>query len=298
MVTHLELQIFCPPDQAAYLTQLLWTLDGVEAVAESYRKTERDHILPEDLQWLAVTTQNPALRASVEGLLQSEPALSACRILAEKPVREEDWAESWKQHWHVTRVHEALVIVPRWEEYTSENPDEVVIPLDPGCAFGTGTHETTCLVLNALWKLSQRLDFSQVSMLDVGTGSGILAIYAAKLGCRSILAIDNDPQAVQAAEENMIACGVDAQVMVSEAPLAELCQTKHEVILANIIAPVILELLPDICLRLAPGGTLLASGLIEKSVGQVEAVLENAGFTEIQRTQQGDWYALEACYQP
>ena len=133
-------------------------------------------------------------------------------------------------------------------------------------------------------------------MLDVGTGSGILAVYAAKRGCQDIRGVDNDPLAVQTAIKNAALNAVESVCNFTDTPLAELCQTRYDIILANIIAPVILDLFPDMLLRLNPGGRFYASGLIESSVGRVEAAMKEAGFTDIQQKRQGDWFALSGLY--
>jgi len=147
-------------------------------------------------------------------------------------------------------------------------------------------------MLKVLEKMADERDFSQVNLLDVGTGSGILAIYAAKRGCKDIRGVDNDPMAVQTAKKNAEINHVAHVIDFTDSPLNELCQTRYDIILANIIAPVILELFPEMMLRMSPGGTFVASGLIEKSVGQVEEALKNVGFTDLQHYQQGAWLAL------
>lgn len=291
----LEIKIQCPPVLAGYLQELLWTLPGVESVGEAYRNdsTSGDQTQLSDLVWLSLITCNPLGEDLVKVLMVDNPRLmKVCDIIGTRWVEEKDWAESWKQHWHPTPVTDKLTICPTWEAYTPKSEDEILIRLDPECAFGTGTHETTQLMLKALEQLAQQSDLSQVNLLDVGTGSGILAIYAAKQGCKDIRGVDNDPLAVQTARKNAELNGVGPSIEFTDTPLDELCQTRYDVILANIIAPVILELFPEILIRLNPGGHFFASGLIESSVASVEAAMHNAEFTNIQRQQQGDWFAL------
>ncbi len=292
----LEIRISCPPVLAAYLEELLWTVDGVESVAEAYRTDLPDdetHL--SDLAYVSVLTRNPLGEDLIKVMMVENPRLmKVTDIIESRWIEEKDWAENWKRHWHPTRVSERLMIVPSWERYQPENPQERVIKLDPGCAFGTGTHETTRLMLLALEQLATERDFSRLSLLDVGTGSGILAIYAAMLGCLDVRGLDIDPLAVQTARENARLNGVEAAIHYSDTPLAELCLTPFDVMVANIIAPVILDLLPEMRARLKPDGVLLLSGLIETSVGPVEDALRATGLTRIQRMQQGDWYALIA----
>lgn len=290
----MEIRISCPPVLASYLEELLWTIDGVESVGELYDTTRQDdQTRPSDLTHVTVYTRNPLGEDLVKVLMVDNPKLmKVCDITSTKWLEEKDWAESWKQYWHPTQVTERLTICPTWEAYTPKSPDEVVVLLDPECAFGTGTHETTQLMLKVLEQLADERDFSKINLLDVGTGSGILAIYAAKRGCKDLRGVDNDSLAVQTAIKNAKINGVENYIDFTDAPLGELCQTKYDIILANIIAPVILELFDDMMLRMSPGGTFVASGLIEKSVGQVEEALKNAGFTDLKRYPQGDWFAL------
>lgn len=294
----LEVRIQCPPVLASYLEELLWTIDGVESVGENYR-TDRidDETRPSDLASISLLTSNPLGEDLVKVLLVDNPKLlKVCDIIESRWVEEKDWAESWKKHWHPTPVTDRLTICPTWEDYQPKSADEIVIRLDPECAFGTGTHETTRLMLIALEALANEMDLAQANLLDVGTGSGILAIYVALRGCRDVKGVDNDPQAVQTAIKNAKLNGVDSVTEFSDAPLGELCQTRYDIVVANIIAPVILELFPDILLRLNPGGRFFASGLIETSVGKVEAAMREAGFTDVQRSQQGAWFALSGIY--
>jgi len=292
----LEIRISCPPVLASYLEELLWTIDGVESVGEVYDHTRPDdQTRPSDLTHVTLYTRNPLGEDLVKVLMVDNPKLmKVCDITDTRWLEEKDWAESWKQYWHPTAITERLTICPTWETYMPKSPDEVVILLDPECAFGTGTHETTQLMLKVLERMADERDFSQLNLLDVGTGSGILAIYAAKRGCKDLRGVDNDPMAVQTAIKNAKINGVDNFIDFTDCPLDELCQTRYDVILANIIAPVILELFPEMMLRMNPGGTFVASGLIEKSVGQVEEALKDAGFTDLQRYPQGDWFALSA----
>lgn len=280
----IEVTIACQPSDADYVSELIWTVQGVQAVEEVYRNTESDQISPEDLIALKVFLMPDVSVEAIAGILAGFPG---CEVTHTKTIAREDWSEHWKQHWHPTPITPNLVICPSWESYSGS---EMIIRLDPGNAFGTGTHPTTCLMLQALEKLG---DLSQTSVLDVGTGSGILAIYAAKLGSREVVGVDNDSDAVLTAAENAKMNQVD-WITFSDSPLEERCLTKYDLVLANIIAPVILLLLPEMLSRLADDGVMLFSGLIESSVDSVIASLKDAGFTNIEKFQQGDWFALKA----
>lgn len=296
----LEIRIQCPPILASYLEELLWTVRGVESVGEAYRTdSPSETVEPSDLAYITVLTRDPLGEDWIKVMFVENPKLmKVCDIIGTRWIEEKDWAESWKQYWKPTHVSETLTVCPTWEDYSPQRPDEIVLRLDPECAFGTGTHETTQLMLKALENLSKEIDFSQINMLDVGTGSGILAVYAAKLGCRDVRGVDNDPLAPPVAAKNAELNGVASSCDFTDTPLAELCQTKYDLILANIIAPVILELLPEMLLRLSPGGRMLFSGLIERSIGAVEDALRQNGFIDITRMQQGDWFVLAAIHNP
>lgn len=184
-----------------------------------------------------------------------------------RPVRNEDWAEGWKQHFPATRISQRLVVRPSWETFAAR-PEDVVIEIDPGMAFGTGTHGTTRLCLEAVAAICETEVPQRV--LDVGTGSGILAIAAAAFGAKRVLACDIDPEACAIALENAELNGVD-NITFTIAPLEEL-EEGFDLILANILAEENIRLAPELVKRLAPGGALVLSGiLIEKEALVVSA---------------------------
>jgi ribosomal protein L11 methyltransferase len=205
-------------------------------------------------------------------------ATVVCTPKLEGPIAPEDWETAWKAHWHVTPIGQRLVICPTWEAQTyTPAPHEIVLYLDPGAAFGTGAHETTRLMLEALETLSETLDFSQHSVLDVGTGSGILAIAAARLGCRHVVAMDTDPSVLPVVMDNAQQNAVAASIDTSDTPLEDRCHTRFDVLLGNLYTPTILHLLPEMSCRLAPGGHLLLSGILVGDVAQVQAAAEAHG---------------------
>jgi len=296
------------PMQAEYLEEMLWTIPEVESVQAFYDSpSTEDETRAEHWRGVGIILRcgREAADAAVSSVLDKlgsdvipAPLLAALmRHRQSRALQDADWAEVWKQFWGVTRITDRLVICPSWEKaHYTPKPGEWVIQLDPENVFGTGTHDTTQLMLQRLEALADQEDFSQKSILDVGMGSGILGIYAAMRGCRMVRGIDIEPAAVHTAADNATRNGVADRTDFSDTPLDALCRTKYDLILANIIAPVILELLPDICRRLAIGGQLYLSGLVAQSVGPMGERLLEEGFTDIERYQQGDWYALSSVY--
>ncbi len=208
-----------------------------------------------------------------------------------RELAEEDWAEAWKKGYSVQHVGQRLVIVPSWELYTPED-HEVVIQLDPGMAFGTGLHPSTRLCLQALEAWVRAGD----RVLDVGTGSGILAIAAAKLGATSIVGVDLDPVAVEVARENVRLNAVADRVEIEEGTVETLNLRSRSVdrIIVNILADVIIALTPVLATCLRPAGTLIASGIIQEYAGTVVEAFESAGLRMVERRQEKDWVALIA----
>lgn len=210
-------------------------------------------------------------------------------------VREEDWAEAWKRHYHPVRLGRRLYIRPAWAEIADPRPDDVVLVLDPGMAFGTGTHPTTQLCLVALEEhLAAR---PALDALDLGCGSGILGIAALRLGAAHVLALDTDPLAVKATGENAARNGVSDRLTVQHGSL-EIVRgsSRHfDLLLVNILAKVIIQLAGEgLAATLRAGGTAIFSGIIEDQAADVETALRGAGLEPVRRRTQGDWVALEA----
>jgi len=241
-------------------------------------------------------------------------ALGLAPALRTRWRREEEWAEAWKRFFGIERVGRRLVVCPTWIDY-APRAEEVVIRLDPGMAFGTGQHPTTRLCLEAL---ESRLRPGQEVpgraptqtrvagprlgaprwVLDVGTGSGILAIAAALLGATRVIALDIDPVAVGVARENVALNGVEGRVQVVEGslgaagPLPGADAPRFDVVLANVSSVGISEMAPALARALAPGGTLIASGIGDASVGVCRGALEKAGLSVLDQAHRDGWCAL------
>ncbi|WP_057893737.1 50S ribosomal protein L11 methyltransferase [Lacticaseibacillus brantae] len=204
-------------------------------------------------------------------------------------VADDDWANTWKQYYHPVRVSHDLTIVPSWETYQPQQPNEMVIQLDPGMAFGTGTHPTTQLMLTALETLMRGSE----RVIDVGTGSGVLAIAAEMLGASHILATDVDQVAVDNAKMNL-AFNPVTKIDVIANDLLEGIDEKADLILANILAEVLLPLIPQLDHALAKRGQVVLSGIFYDKVAPVKQALATNGFIVRAESRLGDWSAIVA----
>lgn len=199
-------------------------------------------------------------------------------------VVDEDWANSWKQFYEILSISQRVVICPSWETYEPKE-NEVVVYLDPGSAFGTGTHETTAMCAEII----DRIIRPEEVVLDLGCGSGILSIIADKLGASSVEAIDIDRLAVDVAQEN---CSRNhANVDCHAGELKDAKRKDYTLVIANIVADVIISLTPDILDFMAPEGRFLISGIIDTKTDRVIQACTNAGLTMIGSNQKGDWHA-------
>lgn len=209
-------------------------------------------------------------------------------IVTVSEVEESNWATAWKKYYHPVRITRLLTIVPSWESYQTTDPLEKIITLDPGMAFGTGTHPTTSLTLQALESTLRGGE----TLLDVGTGSGVLSIAAKHLGAKEVYAYDLDEVAVRSAKENMDLNEVAKDVHVSANDLLKGIESESDVIVANILADIILLMIPDAWRLLKQTGTLIVSGIIEEKKEMVLTAMEEQGFVVDQVFQQKDWYAI------
>ncbi len=219
--------------------------------------------------------------------------VSALEPLGELRIRDlagdEDWQESWKSHFDLLRVGRRLVIRPTWIEHEAGR-DEIVIEIDPGMAFGTGYHPTTYTCLEAMEHIVQ----PGMSVLDVGTGSGILAITAVKLGAARVVALDIDPEAVRAARQNFRRTRTARQVALSQGtvPHPLVGPEQFDVAVANISARAVCDRGPFILTALRPQGVFVASGLLKSQRHEVVNALESRGCSLIQQWSQEDWASL------
>jgi ribosomal protein L11 methyltransferase len=261
--------------------------------------------------YIPLDAQAEDVRQRLEQALWHLGQMRPVSPLQARRLEEEDWANAWKQHYSVLRVGERTVVVPSWLEYEPK-PDDVAIYLDPGMAFGTGLHPTTQLCL----RLLERYARPGLRTLDLGTGSGILAIAAAKLGAGPVLALDNDPVAAQVAAENVAINKIAHAVTAATGSLGAGQHMGHwltgdfgeqgagsreqgaagepqfELIAANLIAKVLVILADDMAAALVPGGVLISSGIIDTKEADVTTAFDAAGLRQLERHQEGEWLAL------
>jgi ribosomal protein L11 methyltransferase len=274
---------------------------GYQGVAVEHEGIPPDKLDEDDIppaSRFTVRAYLPADSQLDETKAQLEQALSYMNMIypmpqpVYRPVDETDWAEAWKAHYHPIRIGQRLIIRPLWIARPLA-PDEIEIALDPGMAFGTGTHPTTQLCLEAL----EARPLTGVNVLDLGCGSGILAIGAAKLGAARVLAVDNDPLAVKIALENAAQNSVQDIISVQEGSLAEVIAAgqRFDVLVCNILARVIMQMCGEgLGGAVRPGGHAIFSGILASQADDVEAALKTTGLMPMARRQSGDWVAVEA----
>lgn len=213
--------------------------------------------------------------------------LGEAKVEHEK-MHEEDWANTWKQYYKPSKVGEKIVVKPIWEEYEAKD-GELVVDLDPGMAFGTGTHETTRMCIQAL----ERYVKEESTVFDVGCGSGILAIAAAKLGAKLAVGVDLDPVAVESSIENVGYNNLN-NIEILHGNLVEVIDGKADIVVANILAEIICILTDDVKRVLKDGGIFITSGIIHDRVDMVCEKFEATGFEVIEKNRDGEWNCIVA----
>jgi ribosomal protein L11 methyltransferase len=295
-VRYVEIAVLVEPAQVESVADVMRAITG-RTVA-----IERPFMQPDLESDAIVDPASPAIvrayaDAGATALERVRAALASAEIeagVSSRDVAEEEWAESWKEHFHVEKFGERIVVVPSWREY-EPSPTDAVVRLDPGMAFGTGQHETTRMCLESL----ERTVRPDARVLDVGCGSGILAIAAARLGAAAVWAVDVDPDCARITAENATANDVADIVRVGRGSLGEAWPfdepvAEFDVVVANIVARVIVDLAPELAGALAPGGKLVVSGVIGEREREVSQALSVAGLRIDGLRALGEWRCVEA----
>lgn len=308
--TYVELQIKINPDIEDILSEICFEnlpCEGVVLAEETYKDLEMvsttegtlkvflnpdsspAEMLTEDYISNVLTSQRNLLRA--RGL--SDEELGSWEFSVQKKPNE-DWSKKWKEKWNVTHVSDRITVVPDWIEYSPHREDEVIIKLEPGCAFGTGTHQTTQLCMKAIEKYMP----SNAKMADIGTGSGILAICASKFGASEVYGCDNDPTVIDVAKEN--AFKNDAECTF-ELNTADKITEKFDFICANILHNVLAEIMGDLKNIMQNSAIMVLSGILDEKKLVVLDAIKKYDLELLEEAHQEQWGALivknvEGCY--
>lgn len=265
-----------------YITSGKWDYTDIPIVKETEVVVEKAYLPVNGELEGRIQTLRQEIKA-----LESRGVNTAPAVLTTAELQDEDWSDTWKQYFHTEKPGERVVIKPTWEEYVPKG-DEVVIELDPGAAFGTGTHATTSMCIRQLEKLVK----PGMTVFDVGTGSGILSIISAKLGATNIQAVDYDDSVLKIVEENLEQNNVQDIISVAQSDLMQNVHGKAELVIANIIADIIIRLFDQLDEHLEQGGTLLTSGIIEDRIEDVLAAAEKHGYGVVERLENKGWACI------
>ena len=265
------------------LENVVWNIAHVDLIEQELLERDRTH----SLIHVYIKQEKDALECVefIKARLDAEGIEYETSIVG---VNEEDWANNWKQYYHTQRIGKRIVVTPSWEEYEPSG-DDVQMRLDPGMAFGTGTHDTTRLCLELL----EEVVTPETRILDVGTGSGILSVGGVLLGAPSALGVDIDPVAVKVANENAEINEVQDKTEFVCGDLTDKVHGKFEIVTANIVADVIIRLLSTVKNYLLKGGVLIVSGIIDTRADEVENACHEAGFVTEKRLEHGGWVAIK-----
>ncbi|HCX65700.1 MAG TPA: 50S ribosomal protein L11 methyltransferase [Eubacteriaceae bacterium] len=241
----------------------------------------------------AYLDETSPVNAIVERIVNRAKDLPSCGLdpgtceLTLTEVNQDDWSNAWKKYYKPVRVGEKFIIKPTWETYSKKNED-LVIEMDPGMAFGSGLHETTKLCMTNLEKYVSKDDV----LIDIGCGSGILSLAAGKLSCKKVIAVDLDAMAVKVAKENVHQNELDEVIEVREGDLMDVIEEEADVIVANILAEVIMDLTKQVKPYLKKGGIFISSGIITEKLDDLLAHIEKEGFDILEVEHMNDWVSI------
>lgn len=240
---------------------------------------------PPDVEELQITLHKKKYELTSLGVFTQD---SGSWNLSVKEIADEEWAHSWKRFWHPMKIGNKIVICPSWEEYTPKE-DEIIIDLDPGTAFGTGSHPTTRLCIVALEKYTKSGDL----LADIGTGSGILAIAGIKFGAMEAVGDDNDPSVIEVAKENAQKNGVLDKCNFFEGSASEV-KGEYDIVTANILAHILIEMMDKLAILTKKGGKLILSGIIAEKAEDVRQSAISTGLKIIETLDEDNWVAIVA----
>lgn len=292
MNSYYELQIKINPDMEDIISAICFEnlpCEGVVLAEETYK----------DLEMISTTEGTLRVflteKADVEKILKEQRKILKSRGFSDEELgswefsyvekENEDWSKKWKEKWDVTHVTDRITVVPEWIEYTPKVDNEVIIKLEPGCAFGTGTHSTTQLCMKAIEKYMQQ----NAEVADIGMGSGILAICAKKFGAKSAYGCDNDETVIDVAKENAQKNNVKCEF---ELNTADKLSTQFDFVLANILHNVLAEIMGDLKAIMKDGAYLVLSGILDEKKPIVLEAIKNHNLELIEEMHQNQWVAL------
>lgn len=292
MNSYYELQIKINPDMEDIISAICFEnlpCEGVVLAEETYK----------DLEMISTTEGTLRVflteKADVESILKEQRAILKSRGLSEEELgswefsyvekENEDWSKKWKEKWDVTHVTERITVVPDWIEYTPKLDNEVIIKLEPGCAFGTGTHSTTQLCMMAIEKYMPQ----NAEVADIGMGSGILAICAKKFGAKSAYGCDNDDTVIDVAIENAQKNNVECEF---ELNTADKLSKQFDFVLANILHNVLAEIMGDLKAIMKDGAYMVLSGILDEKKSVVLEAIKKHHLELIEEMHQNQWVAL------
>ncbi len=280
----LQINITCDPERAELLIHELTTLTGTGVQTETVSGKELI------ICYLEKDDDYPVRRQALDSLIATFSEQPGGPTVELSTLVEENWAENWKSNYKPTKLSKHITVKPTWEEYAASS-DEVVLEIDPGMAFGTGLHFSTRLALRHIDTLFHQ-ENPPSTVLDIGTGTGILALACAKLGASDLTAIDNDPDAVATALDNIIQNNEQDKIACSVTDLGAI-ESTFDLVIANITADVLTLLQPEILPRIGAGGHLVLAGILTGSQSQaVINLYQTSGLTLIDENQEDEWTGL------
>lgn len=301
MSNYYELQIKINPEMEDIISDICFEnlpCEGVVLAEETYKDLEmisttegtlRVFLNPQD------SHSEPVSEAHVKKVLSEQRELLKSRGFSDEELgswefvysekENEDWSKKWKEKWDVTNVSDRITVVPDWIEYTPEHEDEVIIKLEPGCAFGTGTHATTQLCMKAIEKYMPK----NADVADIGMGSGILAICAKKFGAKYAYGCDNDETVIDVAKENAIKNSADCEF---ELNTADKIDRQFDFVLANILHNVLAEIMGDLKAIMKDGAYMILSGILDEKKPVVLDAIKQHNLELIEEMHQNQWVAL------